>query len=165
MQVTGHDDVCEHVPGLPMTERDRVDDHPSDVRPLEMGGVFSTVEPGFHLGVDTALELEPPFGVVFRQLVVVRGQRVNAILSLLRNRTGEMERDEVSSVGDLPVWQTSAPERDGFRFANHGAIPVGPARLAGLGCRSARGTYRVGPASRAGLRDNTSAARLAAPTG
>src|SRR4051794_27052718 len=103
MHVARHHHVLKHVPSLAMMECDGLHYHPSNLRPLEMVGIPSPVEPGLHLRVDAALELEVPFGVMFPQLIVLERQCANTILAWLWSRAGEMHRDKVSSFGDFPV--------------------------------------------------------------
>src|SRR5262245_66080707 len=65
VQVTGHHDVGEHVPGSPVTEPDGFDDHLRHVGSLEMRDVLGTVKPVLHLSVDATLKVKRPARAMF----------------------------------------------------------------------------------------------------
>jgi hypothetical protein len=96
------------------------DDEFSNSGILQKCVVFRSVEPIFHFAKNGShqhqrLVLRFMFGL---QLDVLR-QFPNSLSTAGRNGTREMNRDEISSVFDLPMRQPTAPKTSCLWFSNH----------------------------------------------
>src|SRR5688500_13877793 len=129
MKVRRHYDVLEHVPDSTLAVCDGLHDHPRHVRLTQMVDMVHPVQPGLHLREHATVNLEPGVAVIVGEPMCFRREDVDAVLTLLRDGAGEVDRDEVAAVDDFPVGESAVPEGDGFRPAGH---TVGPASRAGL---------------------------------
>src|SRR5262249_21384626 len=121
MQMTRHDHEFEHIPFSGVAELDCFGNHLRYFGPLQCCRAVSSVKPGFHFYVNSALGFEPTLGLGTIISVLCR-QFPNSIDALFRNCARKMDRDKVPTGFYLPVRKVPTPERNCLRLTTHGRL-------------------------------------------
>ena len=93
-----------------------------DLGDLQVRHVFGPVQPIFELRENQPLLIAAVVDLIAGYPIQFGGQDSDAILTLYGNGSCEMNRHEIATIHNLPMWQSTGPKRDCFRLPTHDNI-------------------------------------------